>query len=35
LAVAAILLALGSLTGIGGVPWLSIAVIVLALSAFV
>ncbi len=35
LAVAAILLALLSLTGLGGVPWLALAVIVLALRAFV
>ena len=35
LAVGAILRALLSLTGLGGVPWLPIAVIVLALRAFV
>jgi hypothetical protein len=35
LAIAAILLALLSLTGLGGVPWLALAVIVLALTAFV
>jgi hypothetical protein len=32
LAIVAIILALLSLTGIGGVPWLMIAVIVLALT---
>lgn len=35
LAIGAILLALLALTGLGGVPWLPIAVIVLALRAFV
>ena len=35
LAVGAILLALLALTGLGGIPWLPIAVIVLALTAFV
>ena len=35
LAVVAIILALLSLTGLAGVPWLSIAVIILALAQFV
>ena len=35
LAIGAILLALLALTGLGGIPWLPIAVIVLALANFV
>ena len=35
LAIGAILLALLALTGLGGIPWLPIAVIVLALTYFV
>ena len=35
LAVITIILALLSLTGIGGVPWLTLAVIVLALAQFI
>ena len=35
LAVVAILLALLQLTGVGGIPWLVMAVIVLALTQFI
>jgi fatty acid desaturase len=35
LAVVAIILALLALTGLGGAPWLTIAVIVLALAEFI
>ena len=35
LAIAAILLALLGIVGVGGVPWLALAIIVLALEAFV